>query len=1178
MQRGYSCSLVLRTWVWVVGISAIYTAGGLGQGPGRRGVAGASQAFDGQVEQHRNVYTGFFLMTHLEKSQTFKIATFNIAKSSTFNKLAILKDFIKQKDIDIMCLTEISATDITIPNFCYIKNFDPITKVGVALLYRYDIPISEVHKHPSGRILRCNINGYVLIVVYSPSGNDNKHKRTMFFHNELAFELQSCHRHEIILLGDMNSTIDETDSTAQTSYCKALDDVTKEFSLRDLFKVLRPGEYKPTYFYFKGHSKIDAIYTSSGLAQQARYIDTLKLAFSDHSVLWCVIQLPEMKFMQSTPRWFFNQTYLLHTDYQLLIESEWKEAVLRKTKYVNRFLWWRYTMNRLEQVSKEYCRWKAKLKYDQLYYYQGLLSEAVEAFIQGTGTLDAVRKFQAMIVKLYTNQKKGVLLRSKFNAVGIEEPPTYIHVKKERNRGGKKFISTFVNERGEIARGKAVYKAIYRQYSEVFANTPINEKVLSEFLAEVHMPVLTQDAHTLLEAPFTAEEVTQALKLVNHKATAGSSGINAQWAWQFKHLIVSDLVQVFNYIWEHSKSDKKFWESIGILLPKNTATTSINNSRLIHLFNWEYKVLTKCVQIRMFQCIMPILHPAQCGLPTSPPLHFILSQIREVIHHAHVLKEEQAAILSLDISRAFDDLSHAFLFRILQLIGIPAKFTNFLRYIFENRSVKIQVDNFLTAPIHLAKGVPQGDSLSPILYTIAMAPILYYLDKIMVGTPYRGASPTQGASLKFYSYLDDQCFFPSNAEEINKIINVYDTVQLIAGMHLNKQKSKILLLGNNICEYSERIPVVSSVKILGIKWFSNIDMTAKYNIQLVVNRMVHDCVSHKSLFTTIGARARFLNVFIYSKASYILQLFLLDNKSLATILKFTGDFIWYRQILRTPREILYLPEELGGVNLTHIGLQNKALMIHRTLSILCDTSSSFSQTFLMQILKLIDIDGPINMKPWGPCIPYLQHVLLDIAYAHLAKVNIDQENVRTIYKTLLTSHLQRNEKVMSMVNNVKYRESWQLLLMLKAIPLVNDLMYKIYHSVFMTKDKLHSKGIISSPLCAKCGVKEDFQHVLFECHSNEEVWLGFSDIIKRVTRSNFSLDMVQKMLSLPLQRYFPPTKTKFIIWLLAQTTYWIIQDKVEWSRDMYIEMLRFSSQQFCKHGQINMANFHRAIY
>jgi hypothetical protein len=331
-------------------------------------------------------------------------------------------------------------------------------------------------------------------------------------------------------------------------------------------------------------------------------------------------------------------------------------ALLAKQKYTNVFLWWRSTLNRLVQVSKEFARWQVNLKREQLHYYQTLLTEAVRAFVEGTIPIDQVRKLQAMLLQLYAINKKGVQVRSKFFANGFHENPTFFHIQKERKRGGRKYIKSFSTELGEQVHGKEIYPAIYQQYRSMFAMVPIQTQSIDTLLVDGLMPVLSPDDRADLAVPFTIEEVSQALRLVNHKATAGVTGFNTQWVWHFKALLVPELVNVFNYIWTHYKSDMLFWQSIGIMLAKNQDVTSISNSRLIHLFNFEYKILTKCLQLRIMKCIMPILHPNQCGLPTSPPISVILAQLREVIHHAHLFNEEHAAILTLDISRAFDDL------------------------------------------------------------------------------------------------------------------------------------------------------------------------------------------------------------------------------------------------------------------------------------------------------------------------------------------------------------------------------------------------------------------------------------------------------------------------------------------------------------------------------------------
>jgi hypothetical protein len=92
------------------------------------------------------------------------------------------------------------------------------------------------------------------------------------------------------------------------------------------------------------------------------------------------------------------------------------------------------------RVSKEYGRWRTNLQYDQINYYQALLTDAVEAFTKGTGPIADVKKFQAILVKLYHKKRQGVIVRSRFQSIGIHEVPSFFHISQERKRGKKKLF------------------------------------------------------------------------------------------------------------------------------------------------------------------------------------------------------------------------------------------------------------------------------------------------------------------------------------------------------------------------------------------------------------------------------------------------------------------------------------------------------------------------------------------------------------------------------------------------------------------------------------------------------------------------------------------------------------------------------------------------------------------
>jgi hypothetical protein len=83
-------------------------------------------------------------------------------------------------------------------------------------------------------------------------------------------------------------------------------------------------------------------------------------------------------------------------------------------------------------------------------------------------------------------------------------------------------------------------------------------------------------------------------------------------------------------------------------------------------------------------------------------------------------RRESGVLLKLDISRAFDSLSWSFLFEILRQLGFPDRFLKWLVISLRTASTKILVNGMPGKKIMHARGLHQGDPLSPLLFVISM--------------------------------------------------------------------------------------------------------------------------------------------------------------------------------------------------------------------------------------------------------------------------------------------------------------------------------------------------------------------------------------------------------------------------------------------------------------------------
>ena len=85
----------------------------------------------------------------------------------------------------------------------------------------------------------------------------------------------------------------------------------------------------------------------------------------------------------------------------------------------------------------------------------------------------------------------------------------------------------------------------------------------------------------------------------------------------------------------------------------------------------------------------------------------------------------------LDVSKAFDSVSHATLLLAAERMGAPGPFISYLRTLYSEASTVFHVDGQFSDPLMLNRGVRQGDPLSPLLFNCVIDWALASLDTEM---------------------------------------------------------------------------------------------------------------------------------------------------------------------------------------------------------------------------------------------------------------------------------------------------------------------------------------------------------------------------------------------------------------------------------------------------------------
>ena len=79
---------------------------------------------------------------------------------------------------------------------------------------------------------------------------------------------------------------------------------------------------------------------------------------------------------------------------------------------------------------------------------------------------------------------------------------------------------------------------------------------------------------------------------------------------------------------------------------------------------------------------------------------------------------EKGIFVSLDQEKAFNRVNRPFLLKLLTHFVFGPSLRNWIFTLYQGAYIRILVNDFLTGPVYLQRGVRQGDALSPMLYIV----------------------------------------------------------------------------------------------------------------------------------------------------------------------------------------------------------------------------------------------------------------------------------------------------------------------------------------------------------------------------------------------------------------------------------------------------------------------------
>ncbi|RFU23573.1 hypothetical protein B7463_g12765, partial [Scytalidium lignicola] len=243
----------------------------------------------------------------------------------------------------------------------------------------------------------------------------------------------------------------------------------------------------------------------------------------------------------------------------------------------------------------------------------------------------------------------------------------------------------------------------------------------------------------------TEWEVTEALRHVPPDKAPGGDGIPNRVLKAVATELAPVLKSVFNASLRLGYCPEHFKKSVTVILrkPSKPDYSEPKAYRPIALMNTIGKVMDTILAKRMQYLaeryyMLPIQHAGGRKLASCEhAIHMFTERI-----HSIWRKKKVASLLLLDVSGAFDNVSHRRLLHNMRKRGLPLQLVKWMASYLQNRKSKIRLAEGTGPEFTVDTGIPQGSPLSPILY-------LFYNADLVETKRLRFAMTTKGG------YIDD---------------------------------------------------------------------------------------------------------------------------------------------------------------------------------------------------------------------------------------------------------------------------------------------------------------------------------------------------------------------------------------------------------------------------------------
>ncbi|XP_024011324.1 uncharacterized protein LOC112086588 [Eutrema salsugineum] len=306
---------------------------------------------------------------------------------------------------------------------------------------------------------------------------------------------------------------------------------------------------------------------------------------------------------------------------------------------------------------------------------------------------------------------------------------------------------------------------------------------------------ISQHMNRELVKPVTDAEIQRAAKSIKSDSAPGADGMTGKF---FQHFwdITGPHVAIEVKLFFESGCLPQGWNFTQIaLIPKKPNANAMTDLRPISLCSVTYKIISSILCARLKRFLPKIVSPTQGAFVSGRLISDNLLIAHEMVHGLHTnphCKKDFLAIKT-DMSKAYDRVEWGFLDELFKRMGFNDKWRSWVMTCVTSVSYTVLLNGQEHGSIRPARGLRQGDPLSPFLFILCAEALVHVMDKAEQEGRISGMRlSSKCPPIQHLLFADDSLFLcRASLRECSEFLRCLKLYGDSSGQVINFQKSSI---------------------------------------------------------------------------------------------------------------------------------------------------------------------------------------------------------------------------------------------------------------------------------------------------------------------------------------------------------------------------------------------------